>query len=77
MGGVWTWLHGMHGLRETLSGPSPFVHVTPIFMSYTIIESKAQTMTQFKSTLLDLHALLQVFVISLAHVNNVKSSLNL
>jgi len=53
MGGVWTWLYGMHdpgshGLRETFSGPSPFVHVTPIFMSYTIIESKAQILDQFK-----------------------------
>jgi len=45
-------------------------------MSY-IIESKPKTMAQFKSTLLDLHALLQVFVISLAHVNNVRSPLNL
>ena len=41
------------------------------------MESKAQTMAQFKSTLLDLHALLQFFVISLAHLNNVWSPLNL
>jgi len=47
------------------------------FMSYVLLESKAQTMAQFKSTLLDLHALLQVFVISLAHVKNVRSPLNL
>jgi len=40
-------------------------------MSYVLLESKAQTMAQFKSTLLDLHALLQFFVISLAHLNNV------
>ena len=45
------------------------------FMSYVLLESKAQTMAQFKSTLLDLHALLQVFVISLAHVKNVRSPL--
>jgi len=42
-----------------------------------IIESKVETMAQFKSTLLNLHALLQVFVISLTHVNNVRSPLNL
>jgi len=34
-------------------------------------------MTQFKSTLLDLYTLIQVFMISLAHVNNVRSPLNL
>jgi len=45
------------------------------FMSYVLLESKAQTMAQFKSTLLDLHALLQVFVIYLAHVKNVRSPL--
>jgi len=45
------------------------------FMSYVLLESKAQTMAQFKSTLLDLHALLQVFMISLAHVKNVRSPL--
>jgi len=43
------------------------------FMCYVLLESKAQTMAQFNSTLLDLHALLQVFVISLAHLNNVWS----
>jgi len=47
------------------------------FMSYVLLESKAQTMAKFKSTLLDLRALLQVFVIYLAHVNNVRSPLNL
>jgi len=46
-------------------------------MSYVLLESKAQTMAKFKSTLLDLRALLQVFVIYLAHVNNVRSPLNL
>jgi len=40
-------------------------------MYYVLLESKAQTIAQFKSTLLDLYALLQVFVISLAHLNNV------
>jgi len=45
------------------------------FMSYVLLESKAQIMAQFKSTLLDLHALLQVFMISLAHVKNVRSPL--
>ena len=46
-------------------------------MPYVLLESKAQTMTQFKSTLLDLYTLIQVFMISLAHVNNVRSPLNL
>jgi len=47
------------------------------FMSYVLLESKAQIMAQFKSTLLDLHALFQVFMISLAYVKNVRSPLNL
>ena len=46
-------------------------------MSYVLLENKAQTMAQFKSTLLDLHAFLKVFMISLARVNNVKRPLNL
>jgi len=59
-------------------GPSPIWTPSYVpFMSYVLLESKAQIMAQFKSTLLDLHALLQVFVISLAYLNNVWSPLNL
>jgi len=36
-----------------------------------IIEKQSPNNVQFKSTLLDLHALLQVYVISLAYLNNV------
>ena len=63
--------------EENWAEPNSNPSYVPL-MSYVLSESKAQTMAQFKSTLLDLNALLQVFVISLAHVKKCeKTILNL
>jgi len=68
------WMHdpwGSHGLKETLSGPSPFLCLTPL------LKAKPKYWPNLKSILMGFDALLQVLLISLAHENNVTSPLDL
>jgi len=58
----------MLSARHSKNWAKPNVYLNQHVFVLCIIESKVETMAQFKSTLLNLHALLQVFVISLAHV---------
>ena len=57
--------------------PNVYLTINMFLLSYALLKAKPKQWPNFKSTLLDLLALFQVFVISLAHVNNVKSPLNL